>query len=160
MIETMSEARSLVDKGEERLAPVLEKLLAAAQPGAVFSEPVACGSNTLILVSEVAAGGGFGSGLGFGPTPPAAKKSVSEEAHKAQNGQEASGGGGFGGGGGSRGRPVAVIIAGPEKVTVQPVVDITRIALMGIGAWITMLTVVRKLPRGKPGKRERRENKG
>ena len=156
MVDMLSEARSFVDKRGEKLTPILEKLFVAAQTGAVFSDPVICGSNTLIMVSEVAAGGGFGSGIGFGPTPPAAKKQANEEAQKPQNGKEVGGGGGFGGGGGSMSRPVAVIIAGPEKVTVQPVVDITKIALAGIGAWITMLTVLRKMPRVKQGKRQKK----
>ncbi len=156
MVGMLSEARSFVDKRGEQLTPILEKLFAAAQTGAVFSDPVTCGSNTLIMVSEVAAGGGFGSGIGFGPTPPVAKKQPNEEAQTPQNGKEVGGGGGFGGGGGSMGRPVAVIIAGPEKVTVQPVVDITKIALAGIGAWITMLTVLRKMPRVKQAKRQKK----
>ena len=57
--------------------------------------------------------------------------------------QEDSGGGsGIGGGGGSAGRPVATIIIGPEGVQVEPVVDVTKIALAVFttaGAMLLML---------------------
>jgi uncharacterized spore protein YtfJ len=54
---------------------------------------------------------------------------------------------GFGGGGGGRvfSRPVAVIIAAPEGVRVEPVVDVTKIGLAALtaagfmfGMWMRM----------------------
>jgi uncharacterized spore protein YtfJ len=51
----------------------------------------------------------------------------------------------MGGGGGSSGRPVAIIIIGPDGVTVKPVVDVTKIALAGVTAWGTMLMLLRRM---------------
>jgi uncharacterized spore protein YtfJ len=45
----------------------------------------------------------------------------------------------MGGGGGSSGRPVAIIIIGPDGVTVKPVVDVTKIALASITVCGTMV---------------------
>jgi uncharacterized spore protein YtfJ len=142
MIDTKNEVFSARDKREEYLPRVLEKLYAAAQPGAVFSEPVTSGNYTVIMASEVAAGGGFGSGSGFGPF----QKKANEQSPELQ--QPESGGSGIGGGGGSSGRPVAIIVIGPEGVTVKPVFDITKIALAGITVWGTMLMLLRKMRRG------------
>ena len=62
-----------------------------------------------------------------------------------------SGGGGIGGGGGASGRPVAIIIIGPDGVTVKPVFDITKIALAGITAWGAMLGVLRRVRKASKG---------
>ena len=53
-------------------------------------------------------------------------------------------GGGIGGGGGSSGRPVAIIIVGPDGITIKPVVDVTKVAL----AVVTVLGAVVMLLRG------------
>ena len=83
------------------------------------------------------AGSGFGSGMGFGPTE--------KQSGEASQSQKASGGGGVGGGGASRGRPVAAIIVGPDGVSVQPVLDVTKVALSGIAFAGTMVAMLRKL---------------
>lgn len=57
----------------------------------------------------------------------------------------------MGGGGGSSGQPVAIIIIGPDGVTVKPVVDVTKIALAGVTAWGTMFMLLRGMR--KAGKR-------
>ncbi len=80
--------------------------------------------------------------MGFGPAAPRAQKQPNEEGSQAE--QANSGGGGIGGGGGSMGRPVAIIIIGPDGVAVKPVFDLTKIALAGITAWTTMLAVLRR----------------
>jgi hypothetical protein len=49
----------------------------------------------------------------------------------------------FGGGGSSSGRPVAIIVTGPEGVTVKPVFDFTKIILAGMRTWGTMLMLLR-----------------
>jgi uncharacterized spore protein YtfJ len=144
-MENMSNLLTLAEKREEQLSRVLEKIYAAAQPGAVYSEPVTVGNFTVITASEIAAGGGFGSGSGFG-SPTTSQKHEGET-----SGQEAqptnSVGGGMGVGGGSRGRPVAIIIIGPDGVTVKPVVDATKIALAGVTAWGTMFMLLRRMRR-------------
>jgi uncharacterized spore protein YtfJ len=144
MIDAKSKVLSLAEKSSDQLPPVLEKIFAAAQPDAVYSKPVIAGNYTVITASEVASGGGFGSGAGFGPAAPLATEGQPDmEGSQAESVN--SGGGGMGGGGGSTGRPVAIIIIGPEGVTVKPLFDITKIALAGIAAWITALAMFRKL---------------
>ncbi|HLQ28701.1 MAG TPA: hypothetical protein VK140_05625 [Ktedonobacteraceae bacterium] len=52
MIDTRNTLQSLTDKSSEQLRPVLERIFAAAQPGAVFSEPVVSGNYTIITASD------------------------------------------------------------------------------------------------------------
>ena len=132
MIDARNNLLSLTDKSSEQLRTMSEKIFAAAQPSAVYSEPVVSGTYTIITASEVTSGGGFGSGVGFGPTTLSAKKQPDEEVSQSE--QANSGGGGIGGGGGAAGRPVAIIIIGPDGVTIKPVFDLTKIALAGITA--------------------------
>lgn len=142
MIDTKNEFFSLTGKREELLASVIERIYSAAQPGAVYSEPVKSGTYTVIMASEVTVGGGFGSGSGFGPQEKKAEEKASQSPHIS------SGGGGIGGGGSSRGRPVAIIVIGPDGVTVKPVFDFTKIILAGMTTWGTMLMLLRKMRRG------------
>ena len=144
MIDTANDILSSTSKREEQFGRVLEKVYAAAQPGAVYSEPVRAGNSTVITASEVTAAGGFGSGMGFGPEASSGKKQAGEQVLQPQQVQN-SGGGGVGGGGASKGRPVAVIIIGPDKVTVQPVIDVTQLALAGIAVWGTMLMLFMRM---------------
>ncbi|HYK84545.1 MAG TPA: hypothetical protein VEV19_04215 [Ktedonobacteraceae bacterium] len=149
MIDNRNSLTSITDKNSEQLRTMAERIFAAAQPGAVYSEPVVSGNYTIITASEVSSGGGFGSGMGFGPTTPSTKRSSSEGVSQAE--QDQSGGGGIGVGGGSAGRPVAVIIIGPDGATVKPVFDFTKIVLAGITAWTTMLVVLRKARKASKG---------
>ncbi len=73
------------------------------------------GDRTVITAIAIERAGGFGFGAGGGGEGP----------------QEGSGGGG-GGGGSAQGRPVAVIEVGPSGVTVQPIVDATKIAVTAL----------------------------
>jgi uncharacterized spore protein YtfJ len=119
-----------------------DKILAAAQPSAVFSAPVVAGAYTVITASEVFAGGGFGFGRGDGPA---------RQHHTESNVMEpgpASGSGG-GGGGGSHSRPVAAIIIGPKDVKVRPIVDATRIALAAMAAWGAMAFMATRIARAR-----------
>ena len=143
MIDTKNEFFTLSGKRDEALFNVVEKIYSAAQPGAVYGEPVKSGDYTVITASEVVAGGGFGSGSGFGPQ----EKNADEKSSQAP--QISSGGGGIGGGGSSRGRPVAIIVIGPEGVTVKPVFDLTKIILASITTWGTMFMLIRKMRRAK-----------
>jgi uncharacterized spore protein YtfJ len=78
---SLDEAASLIDRAGEQVPKMLEKIFAAAQPGAVFGQPVDTGSYTLITAAEVTSGGGFGVGMGRGPAPkPDAKQSPPTEA--------------------------------------------------------------------------------
>jgi uncharacterized spore protein YtfJ len=120
MIEAIDGIAEMPQQVQVEAEKTFEKILAAAQPGAVFATPVASGPYTIITASEVLAAGGFGSGKGTGSE------------------------GGFGGGGVSQARPVAAIVIGPEGVKVQPVTDATKIALAAVAAWGTVaLTAIR-----------------
>jgi uncharacterized spore protein YtfJ len=139
---TLDEAVSLIDKTREQAAAMLEKLFAAAQPGAVYGQPVGSERYTVITAAEVTSGGGFGMGLGLGPASRSqAKAAPTAEAAPPEGGQ--TGGGGLGGGGGAMARPVAIIAIGPEGVRIKPVVDVTKVALAGLTAWATMLGLLR-----------------
>jgi uncharacterized spore protein YtfJ len=89
----------------------------------------------------VGGGGGFGSGHGFGPAP-ARTSAAADPAHAA-----AGGGGGSGGGGGAGGRPVAVIVVGPDGVQVKPIFDVTKFGLAVLTTWAAMLMTVLNMRR-------------
>jgi uncharacterized spore protein YtfJ len=97
----------------------LDRLMAVASVDAVFGEPIEKGDTLLIPTAEVGAIMGFGIGDATGFS----------EAGLKNNGS------GGGGGGWNFSRPVAVIVASPEGVRVEPVVDVTKIA-------VAMLTTV------------------
>jgi uncharacterized spore protein YtfJ len=105
----------------EKTHQIMRHFLAAADVNAVYGQPVEHGEDLIIPVAEILSLAGFGAGSGgsTGADDPS------------------SNGGGGGGGGGGRvfSRPVAVIVASPDKVRVKPVVDVTKIAL----AWFTMV---------------------
>jgi uncharacterized spore protein YtfJ len=111
-------------------AGLIRRLLEVAQPSSVFGEPVNEGGRTIITASEVSAGMGFGFGIGGGQGSASDEEEPEPE---AEEGAAAEGGIGAGGGGGSGGgamaRPVAVVSIGPEGVSVQPVVDVTKLGV-------------------------------
>ena len=109
-----------------------EKIFSASQPGAVYSAPVTSGEHTVITASEVMAGGGYGYGSGSSPE------------------DNASGGGG-GGGGFSNGRPVAAIVIGPDGVRVEPIVDVTKLAIAGVTVWGAMMASLVRFRRALKG---------
>ena len=146
MSSTLDNMIQAVDKYQEQGQEWMERLLAAAQPGAVFGEAVTSGSYTIITASEIAAGGGFGFGFGGGESPAGTSGETPGEKQENTGG----GGGGIGGGGGSSGRPVAAIVIGPEGVRIEPVVDVTKIALAVFttaGAMWMMLGKMRRMSR-------------
>jgi uncharacterized spore protein YtfJ len=149
---SLDESVSLIDRAGEQASKMVEKIFAAAQPGAVFGQPVDAGSYTLITVAEVTSGGGFGVGLGRGPAPKSdAKHSPPAEAAPPA-GKQSIGGSGFGGGGGSMGRPVAIIAIGPNGVTVRPVVDVTKVAMAALTASTAMLGLRRAMRKARKGR--------
>lgn len=94
----------------------LDKFLSAANVEAVYGPPVSQGENTVIPAAEVLSIVGFGLGSGGGPQG---------------NSEDENTGSGGGGGGGGRvfARPVAAIVISPTGVRVEPIVDVTKIAL-------------------------------
>ena len=136
-----------VRQESEARAQALTRLLATADSAKVFGQPVSAGGYTVIPAAEVASGGGFGSGMGFGKPQNrrknAAASSLSAGQAAAQS-DEAAGaadhavpgaGGGGGGGGGAMARPVAAIVVGPDGVEVRPVLDFTKLAITALGAF-------------------------
>ena len=143
-----------MDKSQEESMKVVDKIFAAAQPGAVYGAPVVSGSYTVITASEVVAGGGFGFGRGVGRAPAiTSNQTPGEQTPRAQGQGSVGGGGGGGGGGGSSGRPVAIIVIGPDGVRIRPVVDATKLALAAITTWGAMAVMLRKMRKASRGLR-------
>jgi uncharacterized spore protein YtfJ len=97
----------------------IEELLNNSGVEKVYGEPIKHGEVVVIPAAEVLVGAGFGAGSGEGP-----------------QGDENTTGSGTASGGGGRAlsRPVAVIVATPEGVRVEPVIDPTKILLGALTA--------------------------
>ncbi len=106
--------RAALEAAERNVARFLD----SAGVERVFGSPVEKGDRVLVPAAEVVAVMGFGGGSGGG----------------RRGGEESGGGGGGGGGGRTLSRPVAVVVAGPDGVRVEPVVDVTKIALAALTA--------------------------
>jgi uncharacterized spore protein YtfJ len=126
----------------EVVQETIEYFLETASVDRAYGEPIVHGDTLIIPTAEVLGVLGFGAGYGYGKS--------------SQPDQESEGGGGGGGGGGGRtfSRPVAVIVATPDSVRVQEVVDPTKIALAAltasgfmIGMLVKMLSPRRSLKR-------------
>jgi|SRR5579859_856092 len=129
-------------KNGEQVAAFIEKIYGAARPGAVFGEPVTNGSYTVITALEISSGGGFGSGMGFGSgASNSARNAEAGDASSPGAGADTGGGGGIAGGGGAMSRPVAAITIGPDGVTIEPIIDRTKVVLAGITMLVTMIAV-------------------
>jgi uncharacterized spore protein YtfJ len=113
----------LEDSGLEMFQDTMEEFLATADVGVVYGEPIQHGDTIIIPTAEILCGMGFGIGSGSG-------SGVDQKADQPVKGS----GGGGGGGGRILSRPVAVVVVSPEGVRVEPVVDITKIALAGLTA--------------------------
>jgi uncharacterized spore protein YtfJ len=105
-----------------RAADVMTRLIEAADAARVYAAPIEHGDTLMIPAAEVFAVAGFGIGAGSGSGP--------DEAGRPRSG----GGGGGGGGGRTLARGVAVIVSTPEGVRVEPIVDVTKIALAALTA--------------------------
>ena len=119
----------------DNLQETMTHFLDAANVAVVYGKPVKSGETQIIPTAEVLSVMGFGVGFGSG--------SDSEEGQR----NEGSGGGG-GGGGRVLSRPVAVVIASPQGVRVEPVLDITKIALAALTAAGFMIGMLFKMTRG------------
>jgi len=113
----------------DEAARLIGRLFEVARTDAVFSEPLRQGDATVIVASELSVGMGAGFGGGAGNDP-----------------EEDSGGGG-GGGGFALGRPVAVVTIDAQGVRVQPVFDLTKVAIAAITAFGAMFVAYRQMLR-------------
>ncbi len=143
---------------QENYRALLDKFIDTARPSSVFSPPLTAGDYTVITASEVYAGMGVGHGGGGGSGPEATPEATGDQppvepaAEKAEDDLPAGSGVGFGGGGGgvTMGRPVAAITIGPDGVSVEPIVDATKIAIAlftTIGAMALMFSRMSRLSR-------------
>ncbi len=114
------------ERGVDHAERTLDRFLATADVDKVFGEPIRQGETTIVPAAEMITGMGFGFGFGRG------SDSSDEPTHEG-------GGGGGGGGGSVLARPVAVVVASPEGVRVEPVVDVTKVALAALTAGGFML---------------------
>lgn len=117
----------------------MDKFLDAAKVTAVYGRPIKNGDTLIIPTAEVISGMGFGIGFGTG----------SSSDDNEETGPSAGAGGGGGGGGRVLSRPVAVVIASPEGVRVEPVVDTTKIALAALTAGGFMMGMLVRMMRFK-----------
>jgi uncharacterized spore protein YtfJ len=105
----------------------LENFISTASSETVYHEPIKHGNTLIIPAAEVVSILGFGVGGG----------SSSEK--------EIGSGGGGGGGGSVYSRPVAVIISAPEGVRIEPVFDLTKIAIAGMTTGMLMFGMIGRL---------------
>ena len=109
----------------------MDRFLSAANVEAVYGSPIREGETIVIPAAEVVSVAGFGYGSGGGP----------------QRTDENSGSGEGGGGGGRVfSRPVAAVVITPTGVRVEPIVDVTKIALAfftTLGFMASLLTRMR-----------------
>lgn len=118
----------------------MDQFLSAAKVEAVYGQPIQHGDTLIIPSAEVLSFMGFGLGNGTNAGQTEDEKSDNNE--------------GSGGGGGGRvfSRPVAVIVASPEGVRVEPVMDITKIALAALTTFGFMATMIAHMIKPDKGK--------
>ena len=124
----MAENLDAADTAVNTVQSTMNTFVRTAHVDHVYGEPVQHGDTTIIPAAEVLVGMGFAAGFGSGED------------------ETGDGGGGGGGGGGGRtlSRPVAIIIASPDGVRVEPVIDPTKIALAALtAAGFMMATMLR-----------------
>lgn len=122
--------KSLLENQEDNpvgaVKQMMNRMTAAASVDAVYQEPIQHGDTLIIPSAEVVAMMGFGVGGG----------------ERNENQQESGGGGG---GGSVFSRPVAVIISTPEGVRVDPIFDLTKVALAGMTTGAIILGTLFKM---------------
>ena len=129
-INVFAENISNQDKAHE----VMGRLFEIAQPEKAFGNSITQGEYTVVTASEVSVSMGMGYGGGGGG---------GTEAEEKENETGQGFGVGGGGGGVALSRPIAAIEIGPRGIVVEPIVDVTKIALAfitAVGSMALMLT--------------------
>lgn len=108
----------------------IDRFLSTAQVNAVYAKPARQGDTVIIPAAEVMCGFGFGYGEGSGAS-----------------GEDKGGGSGGGGGGQTFSRPVAVIVCTPQGVSIQPVIDRSKLWMAALTAVGFMLYTLGKMRR-------------
>lgn len=114
----------------EDINATMKAFIETANVDRVYGAPVEIGETKIIPAAENLVVMGFGAGGGYG-------SSASDDDEEAEESAEWSGegaGGGGGGGGRTLTRPVAVVIASPEGVRIEPVADRTKVIMAAITA--------------------------
>jgi uncharacterized spore protein YtfJ len=112
---------------EELVATISERLKAAADVKVVYGEPQVIEGKTIIPVAVVSYGFGAGSG------------------GRGRWGHDEQGeGGGAGGGGGVSVKPIGCIEVTAERTRFIPIVDVNRLATLGLIALVVILFWVRR----------------
>jgi uncharacterized spore protein YtfJ len=127
MIEDQKATRSTTTN--QSVEQIMSQLVNVARADAVFGQPIERGNAIVIPCSEVSAGLGMGSGSG----------PIDEKGNST--------GGGYGAGGGARGRPIAAIVITSDGVRVEPIMDMTKIALAALSTGAFMLFWLSRLSR-------------
>ena len=135
MIEGQKASPPGRDVAEQSVEKIVGRLIDTARADAVFGQPVERGNATVIPCSEMSVGFGFGSGGG----------PIDEKGNQV--------GGGVGAGGGARGRPIAAIVVTQDSVRVEPIMDLTKVALAGMTTGTFMLIWLLRLVRGTKGEK-------
>lgn len=130
----------LSESGAASVEKTMLKLLETGSVQSVYAPPIEHGETMIIPAAEVLSMTGFGTGSG------GAEAQIEEQPQA-----NFSGGGGGGGGGYVLSRPVAVIIADEHSVRVEPVVDVTKVAL----AFFTSLGFIAATLAGMKAKRHK-----
>lgn len=122
----------------------MDRFIDVARVESAYGEPVTHGDQLLITTAEVVGfmGMGFGGGSGYGsPSDEEAVQKSGDTETKMAGGE----GGGGGGGGNVLSRPVALIIASPQGVRVEPIVDVTKLGLAALTAFGFMAATLFKM---------------
>jgi len=114
----------------EDINSTMEAFIETASVDRVYGAPIEVGETIIIPAAENLVVLGFGAGGGYGST----EFEGDEDTQTAGEGVGEGGGGGGGGGGRTLSRPVAVIIASPDGVRVEPVADRTKVLMAAITA--------------------------
>jgi len=113
---------------EELVTSIADRLRVSGDAKVVFGEPQVLEGKTIVPVASVVYGFGGGSGKGGGPQGE---------------------GSGSGGGGGLRVHPLGVLEITPERTRFVPVVNATRLAMMGMMASVCIVWMLTRAFRKK-----------
>ncbi len=122
----------------------MKAFLDTANVDRVYGAPVEVGETKIIPAAENLVVMGFGAGSGYGTS----EIESNEESPSSGEGMGEGGGGGGGGGGRTLSRPVAVIIASPQGVRVEPVADRTKVIMAAITAASFVAGMFLRMTRG------------
>lgn len=109
----------------------MESFLETANVNRVYGQPIEVGTTKIIPTSENLVIMGFAAGSAQGRMD--IDRDEEEESKPGEGAGEGTGGAG-GGGGRTFSRPVAVVIASPEGVRIEPVADRTKVIMAAITA--------------------------